>query len=97
MIDLRFIDPIDTKPGHFGDVLPSRSLRLLLKKVNPTQHSQQAPVNLKTGVKHCNENKTLKRFKNVKINFKRLAKCLTKTLPILCLSHMLNISQDSHP
>jgi len=26
--------------GHFGDVLPSQSLGIVLKKLNPTQHRQ---------------------------------------------------------
>ena len=32
--------PVDTKIGHFGDVLPNQSLRLVLKKLNLTQQNQ---------------------------------------------------------
>jgi len=34
--------PLDTKTGHFGGVLPNRSLSLVLSKLNLTQTSGQS-------------------------------------------------------
>jgi len=42
MNELRFYVPLDIKIGHFGDVLPSLSLGVVLKKLNLTQLKQTA-------------------------------------------------------
>jgi len=39
-IELTFYVPSDTKIGHFGEVLPSQSLGIVLKKLNLTQQKQ---------------------------------------------------------
>ena len=40
MIEFRFNIPLDNEIGSFGDVLPSKSLIMVLKKLNLTQHKQ---------------------------------------------------------
>ena len=34
LIEIRFYAPLDTKTGHFGAILPSESLGIVLKKLN---------------------------------------------------------------
>jgi len=41
LIQLRFLRPIQDNIGHFGNVLPSQSLGLVLKKLNLTQQIKQ--------------------------------------------------------
>jgi len=38
---VRVLHPTRHRIGHFGDVLPSQSLGLVLKKLNQTQKSKQ--------------------------------------------------------
>jgi len=47
-VELRFHVPLDTK--KFGDVLPSQSLGLVLKKLNLTEQKQTTPE--QNGKKH---------------------------------------------
>jgi len=45
LIELRFYVPLT---GHFGDILPSQSLGVLLKKLNVTQQKQTTRTKNKT-------------------------------------------------
>ena len=40
LIELKVLHPTWHKTGHFGDILPCKSLGLVLKKLNPTQQKQ---------------------------------------------------------
>jgi len=40
LIEIRFYIQLDTKTGQFGDVIPSQSLKLVLKKLNLIQQKQ---------------------------------------------------------
>ena len=62
LIELRFYVPPDAKTGHFGDVLPSHSLGLLLKKtksnatkanMHPQQNIPQHNININRKLSYC--------------------------------------------
>ena len=56
VIELKFYAQPLHKIGHFGDVLPSQSLGLVLKKLNPTQQKQTTRE--QNGKKHKNKPKS---------------------------------------
>ena len=46
MYGAMFYVPLDTKLGHFGDVLPSEYLGLVLRKPNPTKLTDNTKTNV---------------------------------------------------
>jgi len=44
LTELRFYVSLNTKIGHFGDVLPSQSLGVVLKKLNLTKQKQTTQI-----------------------------------------------------
>jgi len=84
-MELRFLSATRHNTGHFGYVLPSTSLGLILKKLNPTQqnHTTQG----QNGKKHPNSKPKSKENLNQQSSIRTVYVCAYHCAQLLYTIH----------